>query len=151
MGKTRRADERTAKNNHETPHETRRREEGRDERTSIASKGKRHAPAANGRRTETSEDERRRAKTNAVSEGNELTKTAHIVRLQSDTGKSNGPAGTELIDRTGRRNEKPNNADALRRYARHNARHHDATEDGDDTSHADTGKGEPTRGEPSER
>ena len=86
-----------------------------------------------------------------MTQENELTKTAHTTRPQTDTKKSNEPAGTERIDRTGRRNEKPNNTDALRRYARHHARHHDATRDGNDTIHADTGKRKPARREPSER
>lgn len=58
MGKTKRVDERAAKNSHETPHETKRQEEGRDERTSLASKGKRYDPPP-------TDNERRRAKTNA--------------------------------------------------------------------------------------
>lgn len=59
MGKTRRADERAAKNSHETPHETMRREEERDERTSVASKGKRHA-------TPPIDDARKRANKNGA-------------------------------------------------------------------------------------
>lgn len=60
---TRRANQ---KNSHETPHETNKRDERRDERESDIPRRQR------------------------MTQENELTKTAHASRPQTDTGKSNG-------------------------------------------------------------